>query len=214
MVHLAKIVHVNRSILPGPSASPPPAAKPDPTDRIIADFRATMAQLKCAMSERLLRLGISMAQLHILYTLHRSGVMPMSRLADVNNVSLSNATGLIDRLEERGYLERTRVPEDRRIVMVRLTEAGVQMLDEQEAMTDGILRVVLSRLKPVQLMTIAQATADLRAAVESTTAPVPVPDRHPLSTPDPRSPSTMRGDEGPTGLTSHRQHLATTSRKD
>ena len=40
----------------------------------------------------------------------------MSRLADVAGVSLSNATGLVDRMEERGYIERTRVPEDRRIV--------------------------------------------------------------------------------------------------
>ena len=76
-----------------------------------------MGQIKCASSERLVRLGISMAQLHILYTLQRSGEMPMSRLADVLNVSVSNATGLIDRIEERGFVERTRVPEDRRVVL-------------------------------------------------------------------------------------------------
>ena len=121
MIHLSKIVHVTRTIVPGPSDTSHPAVKADPTDRIIADFRVTMTQLKCAMSERLLRLGVSMAQVHILYTLHRSGEMPMSRLADVLNVSLSNATGLIDRIEERGFIERTRVPEDRRVVIVRLT---------------------------------------------------------------------------------------------
>ena len=66
--------------------------------------------MKCAMSERLVRLGISMAQLHIMYTLERNGVMTMSRLADVLGVSLSNASGLVDRMEERGYIERTCVP--------------------------------------------------------------------------------------------------------
>ena len=76
--------------------------------------------MKCAMSERLVRLGISMAQLNIMYTLQRNGVMTMSRLADVLGVSVSSATGLIDRMEERGYIERTRVPEDRRIVLVRV----------------------------------------------------------------------------------------------
>ena len=65
-----------------------------------------------------------MAQLHILYTLQRNGEMPMSRLAEMLNVSLSNATGLIDRIEERGLIERTRVPEDRRIVLIRVTAAG------------------------------------------------------------------------------------------
>ena len=196
--------------MPVPSTSLHPTVETDPTDRIIADFRVTMTQLKCAMSERLLRLGVSMAQVHILYTLHRSGEMPMSRLADVLNVSLSNATGLIDRLEERGYIERTRVPEDRRVVMVHLTASGVQMIDEQDALADDLLRTVLSRLKPAQILTIAQATADLRAAVEATTAPVP--DRHPVSTPTPRSPSTIRDTEVPSA--SATPHLATTSRRD
>lgn len=198
--------------MPGPSTSLHPTVKTDPTDRIVADFRVTMTQLKCAMSERLLRLGVSMAQVHILYTLHRSGEMPMSRLADVLNVSLSSATGLIDRLEERGYLERTRVPEDRRVVIVRLTTAGAQMVEEQDAMSDGLLRTVLGRLKPLQLVTIAQAVAELRAAIEATTAPGP--DRHPFSTSAPRSPSTMRDVEGPSGGTRPAHHLATTSRRD
>ena len=82
--------------------------------------------MKCAMSDRLVRLGISMAQLNILYTLQRTGEMPMSRLADVLNVSVSNATGLVDRMEERGLIERTRVPEDRRVVLVRITDGGVR----------------------------------------------------------------------------------------
>ena len=75
----------------------PAARSDDPYGPIIADFRASMNQVKCASSERLVRMGISMAQLHILYTLQRNGEMPMSRLAEVLHVSLSNATGLIDR---------------------------------------------------------------------------------------------------------------------
>ena len=212
MIHLTKIVHMTRTIAPVAHATRDTTAGLDPTDRIIADFRATMTQIKCAMSERLLRLGISMAQLNILYTLRRSGEMTMSHLADVLNVSFSSATGLIDRLEERGYIERTRVPEDRRIVMVNLTAAGVQMIDEQDALADDLLRTVLGRLKPSQLPAIAQATADLRAALEATTGRTT--DRHPSSTPAPRSASTMRGAEGPSGVTRPSHHLATTPRRD
>ena len=90
--------------------------------------------MKCAMSERLVRLGISMAQLNIMYTLQRDGEMTMSRLADVLNVSLSNATGLVDRMEERGFVERTRVPEDRRVVLVRITPAGTRVIEENDAL--------------------------------------------------------------------------------
>src|SRR5918994_527409 len=141
----------------------------DPYGPIIADFRAAMAQLKCASSERLVRLGISMAQLHILYTLQRSGEMPMSRLADVLQVSLSNATGLIDRIEERGFVERTRVPEDRRVVMIRVTDAGRRMLEEVDAISDDLLRSVFDRIGRSQIAGVGRALAALRRGLEEST---------------------------------------------
>lgn len=150
--------------------------RPDPTSDIIADFRATMSQLKCASSERLLRLGVSMAQLHIMFTLQRNGEMTMSGLAEVLNVSFSNATGLIDRLEERGFIERSGVPTDRRIVLVRVTPAGERMLGEVDALSDELLRSVLERLPVSQLRGVAHAIAALREAVDSTVGSMP--DRH------------------------------------
>ena len=105
MVHASIIVHVTQTI-------PAPASDAgELMDQIIADYKRTTWAMKCAMSERLVRLGVSMAQFHIAVTLQRNGVMTMGRLADLLGVSLSNASGLIDRLEERGYVERTRVPE-------------------------------------------------------------------------------------------------------
>lgn len=157
----------------------------NPTERIITDYRATLVAMKCAMSERLVRLGISMAQLNILYTLHRAGEMSMSRLADVLNVSMSNATGLVDRMEERGFIERIRVPEDRRVVHVRIVAAGERVLEENDALTDELMRDVLARLDQSQLLVIARAMADLRASLE--TVALPTSDRHPASTSSPRS---------------------------
>jgi DNA-binding MarR family transcriptional regulator len=200
---MVMIVHVARTMNADPSI-----------DTIISDFRATMSELKCASSERLLRLGVSMAQLNIMYTLHRNGEMTMSHLADVLNVSFSSATGLIDRMEERDFIERIRVPEDRRIVVVRLTAAGEALLEEVDALSADLLRRVLSGLDAAQLDAMAQAIADLRAAVATDT--MAAPERHPVSTPAPRSPSTMRGAEGPSRVERSTAHdLATTpSRRD
>lgn len=127
-----------------------------------------MGELKCMGSERLVRQGISMAQLHVMNLLERHGEMPMNRLAEMIDVSDSNATGLIDRVEERGFVERIRVPADRRMVMVRLTPAGLQMLDQLEAIREEILRRVLDQLDPTQLAGVATAMADLREAVAAT----------------------------------------------
>ncbi len=137
------------------------------TETILADFRATMMELKCVGSERLLRQGISMTQLHILHMLERHGQMPMSRLAEVLDVSVSNATGLVDRMEERGLVARTRVPEDRRVVLVQVSPAGVAMLGDAEALRDDVLRRVLLRIDPTHLADIACAMTDLRTAVEA-----------------------------------------------
>jgi DNA-binding MarR family transcriptional regulator len=187
-----KIVRVTQTIEPAELPAPT-AAGPDPTSAIIADFRATMSQLKCASSERLLRLGVSMAQLHIMFTLQRAGDMTMSRLAEVLNVSFSNATGLIDRMEERGFIERQRVPSDRRVVLVRVTPAGEAILREVDALSDELLRSVLERLPASQLRGVAHAISALREAVDSTVGPMP--DHHVASTPAPRSSSTMRGND-------------------
>lgn len=135
---------------------------------IVADFRASMGELKCLGSERLVRLGISMAQLHVMHLLERHGELAMSRLAETLDVSLSAATGLVDRVEERGFVERIRVPSDRRIVLVRITGAGRQMLEDVEVLHVEIIKQVLDELDEAQLAGVASAMADLRIAVAST----------------------------------------------
>lgn len=192
MIRFCDIVHVTQTIGGrSTTAADPEGSARDLADAIIADFRATMTQLKCASSERLLREGVSMAQLHIMYTVERHGEMTMSQLADVLNVSDSNATGLVDRMEERGLVVRDRVPEDRRVVVVKTTDAGRRLLGEIDALSDDILRSVLGRLDPEQLRGVGQAIGDLRTAVD---AVVTLDEhRHPTSTPSPRSPANLPG---------------------
>jgi MarR family transcriptional regulator, organic hydroperoxide resistance regulator len=197
------VVRTNKPVADATASGP----LDDPYGPIIADFRAAMNQVKCASSERLLRKGISMAQLHILYTLQRSGEMPMSRLAEVLQVSLSNATGLIDRIEERGFVERTRVPEDRRIVMIRVTDAGRRMLDEVDAISSDLLRSVFGRIGRSQVSAVGRAIAALRRGLEEEVgAPS---DPHAISILAPRSPATVRAaDRAPAHAPSGRPIVA------
>ncbi len=89
----------------------------------------------------------------------------MSRLADLLDVSLSNATGLIDRMEERGLVERVRVPEDRRIVLVRASSEGDRVRGEIEALKHDRIRSVLGRLDPAKLARMRAVVQDLRGAL-------------------------------------------------
>jgi DNA-binding MarR family transcriptional regulator len=105
-----------------------------------------------------------------MHLLERHGEVPMSRLAEMLDVSDSAATGLIDRIEERGFVERIRVPEDRRVVLVRITPSGRQMLDDVETARTEIIGRVLDQLDPSQLDGVATAMAALRVAFVSTDA--------------------------------------------
>ena len=67
--------------------------------------------------------GLSVAQVDVLRRL-RQGPSPMRRLADQMNCEASNLTGLVDRLEARGLVERQSYPDDRRVKCVALTESG------------------------------------------------------------------------------------------
>lgn len=76
-----------------------------------------------------IRHSLTGPQLVCLRQLLQSGAMTPGQLA--REVSLSPATisGILDRLEKRGYLTRTRRPEDKRQVLVELTDAGQALVE-------------------------------------------------------------------------------------
>ena len=152
----------------GGSAERVPAPPGSPAiDAILTELGGAIRELRCASTQGMVRTGASMAQMHVLWLLEHQGSMPMSRLADLLDISLSNATGLVDRMAERGLVERTRVPDDRRLVFVRPAEAGRQMLEENEGMKRDRLRAALERLDERQLARALTTFRDFRAAVQA-----------------------------------------------
>lgn len=149
-----------------PTVSPTTDRDRERVAEIIATFRSAFRELRCAGSERMHRAGMSMTHLHLMTLIERHGEMAMSRIAELLDVSVSNATGLIDRIEERGLVERVRVPDDRRVVHVRLTDAGVRQLREVELFKDDMMQRILTKLDSDSLAGVAKAMDDLRAAVE------------------------------------------------
>jgi DNA-binding MarR family transcriptional regulator len=152
---------------PGSTRATRPADAGVQVDEIVEDLQQMIGSLRCAGTGRMVKAGISMTHLHILWLLEHHGDVTMSRLADLLDVSLSNATGLIDRMEERGLVERARVPSDRRIVLVRSSAAGNRVREEIEALKHDQIRSVLGRLDPAQLARMRGAVQDLRDALNA-----------------------------------------------
>jgi DNA-binding MarR family transcriptional regulator len=131
----------------------------------MANLGRAVGSLRCAGSQRLVRLGISMTHFHVLTLLRHHDAMPMGRIAEILDASMSSATGIIDRMEERGLVERVRVPDDRRVVLVRPTQTGNDVVDEAELVKSEILASAFSRMEPGQLERLAIAATDLERAI-------------------------------------------------
>ena len=71
--------------------------------------------------------GLSPIQCHALHLIEPDQPMPMNRLAEALSCHPSNVTGLVDRLESRGVVQRRSSDVDRRIKVLALTPTGVRL---------------------------------------------------------------------------------------
>ncbi len=146
-------------------------SSPDLIAAILAEVKGSLRELRCGTTERMIRLGVSMTQMHVLWLLEHHGDVPMSRLAELLDVSVSNSTGLIDRMEEHGRVERVRVPDDRRLVLVRLGPEGIRVLRELEDSHHVRLQRALAHLDPARLCGVLEAFTDFHSAIEADLGP-------------------------------------------
>jgi len=68
--------------------------------------------------------NITLPQLLCLYEISENEEINLSQLTKLVNLNNSAVTGIIDRLESKGFVERTKKGTDRRTIYLDLTEAG------------------------------------------------------------------------------------------
>jgi DNA-binding MarR family transcriptional regulator len=110
------------------------------------------------------------SELLALLLLQRRGERTMSELAEVLGAPLSTASGVGERLARRGLVKRQRRPEDRRVVVVRLTRKGETAAGKLREQIDGLLRRVAGALTEEEL---GQLLALLTKAWAAFQAPTP-----------------------------------------
>jgi len=148
------------------SAAAIPGGGAEPTiEATLVELTGLVREMRCAALAGLMRQDVSMGQLHVLWLMEHHGPIPMTRLAEHLGVSLPAATGLVDRMEERGLIERVGDPQDRRRVLVRPGPGGRLALEETEGLRRDRLGRILRRLDDRQLRRVELAIHDLREAV-------------------------------------------------
>jgi MarR family transcriptional regulator, organic hydroperoxide resistance regulator len=114
-------------------------------------FELGMTQRKRIIA-RLAKLGLTFPQAHALRLLEPHAPVPMRSLAELLVCDASNVTGIADRLEGRGLVERRSAEHDRRIRVLALTPSGTEMRE----------RVLEAMMQPPPAM-LALPEADQRA---------------------------------------------------
>ena len=95
----------------------------------LADF--IMQMQRCFvqhLSEELSRGQVSFPQFFLLGHISAGDSLSMSAIADKMTHTTAAATGLVDRLENLGYVQRMHASDDRRKVLVRITPKGVDLV--------------------------------------------------------------------------------------
>jgi DNA-binding MarR family transcriptional regulator len=94
---------------------------------------ALMHELFHASRRRFLAIAsefdLSPPQVRALGVLEPGRPVPMSDLAEALHCDNSNVTGIVDRLEDRGLVERRSATHDRRVKMLAVTDRGAEVRD-------------------------------------------------------------------------------------
>jgi DNA-binding MarR family transcriptional regulator len=156
---------------------------PDVAARRRADLEGVLTELtawspreRMGMFRRWLAGSLSIIHLHVLTVLEASGPLSMGKVAEALDVSIASATGIVDRMEQRGLVERQAQPGDRRMVIVQPTSAGLAVFSDLDAQRRTTITRILQRLTDEELssfliglraMGAARATITAEAAAQA-----------------------------------------------
>jgi len=122
-----------------------PEIKPE-IDRILEAILYLYTESRRITKEAARRVNLTGPQLTVIKMLEGFGDLSLSELSDRIRAQNSTVTGIIDRMEREGLVERTRSKEDRRVVYICLTEKGARIAREIAVEPMEILRATLASL--------------------------------------------------------------------
>lgn len=109
-------------------------------------------------------LDMTIPQIKTLVLLDEVGPLRMGNIASYLGRALSATTTVMDRLVEKGLVDRDSDPKDRRVVICRLTESGEQAIDRFWQIGQERLDGLADRMDDEQLETVVKALEAIRQA--------------------------------------------------
>ena len=118
-------------------------------------------------SDAWINLNLTVAQLKSLFFIDSNGVTNSRSLASALGVTPSNMTGIIDRLAKQGLVSRQENPEDRRILLLQVTDKGRDTLVKLKESKTSHMSEVLACIDTEELSILAWGLSSLVKAAEA-----------------------------------------------
>lgn len=110
--------------------------------------------------------GISFSEFAVLEVLLHKGPLPIGEIGDRVLLTSASMTYVVDKLEERGLIERRPCPEDRRVIYAELTEQGRERIEEVFSEHSALIRRLTEELSPTEKETLTDLLKRLGKSAE------------------------------------------------
>jgi DNA-binding MarR family transcriptional regulator len=107
---------------------------------------------------------LSIAEISVLIWMNRRPACRATELATMIGIPTSTVTGILDRLEKRGFLERSQDPNDRRSIQITATPKTRELVAELKAPMESMLREAFRSMPDSRTRRLIQ---DLRFILET-----------------------------------------------
>lgn len=101
--------------------------------------------------------GLTVPQIICLYEIYEKGAMSLSLLSKNIYLSMSTLVGVIDRLEEKGFVQRIRDIKDRRIIFINITTKGIEFVRSSPYLLHNRLHDNLQELTEIEQINLANS---------------------------------------------------------
>ena len=117
-------------------------------ERLADIFTGLQRNFMLTLSKELQRGDVSFPQYFLLGFLELKGELTMTEIAKKMGHTTAAATGLVDRLEKLGHVERGHAKNDRRKILVKITPSGKKIVSEvRDDMIANLLKM-MAHLEP------------------------------------------------------------------
>ena len=115
-------------------------------DRIVETIIYLVTESRRLSKDEASRYGVTATQLSVLKLLQEIGDLSLGTLSKEIRAHNSTVTGIVDRMETAGLVERTRSEDDRRVWLIRLTAQGRKVAERAKVSPWDTLRHALAAL--------------------------------------------------------------------